>query len=87
MKLLLKSVASSALCLAAIGCSRAPNIEIVGSYFPGWMISLVIAVILTGLTHVYLRHKGLIHAIGHPALIYPSMVTFYTCVLWLCFFA
>jgi hypothetical protein len=26
-------------------------------------------------------------AIGHPAIMYPSMVILFTCLLWLCFFA
>ena len=72
---------------AVAGCSRNPNVEIVGSYFPGWMVSLLIAVALTGVAHVVLRRQGLVHAVGHPALIYPSMVVLFTCLLWLCFFA
>jgi uncharacterized membrane protein YraQ (UPF0718 family) len=72
---------------ALAGCSRNPNVEIVGSYFPGWMVSLLIAVALTGVSHVVLRRQGLVHAVGHPALIYPSMVVLFTCLLWLCFFA
>ena len=75
------------LAITANGCSRAPNIEIVGSYFPGWMISLVVGIILTGISHTILRQKGLVHEVGHPALIYPSMVTLFTCVIWLLFFA
>ncbi len=75
------------LSLVINGCGRAPNIEVVGSYFPGWMISLVIAIILTGIAHVILRRNGLVHSVGHPALIYPSMVTLFTCLIWLCFFA
>jgi uncharacterized membrane protein YraQ (UPF0718 family) len=73
--------------MTAAGCSRNPNVEIVGSYFPGWMVSVVIAIALTGAAHVILRRRGLIHSIGHPALIYPSMVVLFTCLLWLCFFA
>jgi hypothetical protein len=72
---------------ALAGCSRNPNVEIVGSYFPGWMVSLLIAVALTGIAHGILRRQGLVHAVGHPALIYPSMVVLFTCLLWLCFFA
>lgn len=79
--------APAILCLAVTGCSRNPNVEIVGSYFPGWMVSLVIAVALTGVAHVVLRRQGLVHAVGHPALIYPSMVVLFTCLLWLCLFA
>jgi hypothetical protein len=69
------------------GCHRNPNVEIVGSYFPGWMISLVAAVALTLPTHALLRRLGMDRSIGHPALIYPAIVTVFTCLLWLCFFA
>jgi YtcA family len=69
------------------GCARNPNVEIVGSYFPGWMISLAIGVLLTGITHTFLRRRGLVHTVGHPAVIYPSMIVLFTTLPWLCFFA
>ena len=69
------------------GCSRNPNVEIVGSYFPGWLIALAIGVVLALGSHTLLRRHGMDHSIGHPALIYPGMVVLFTCLLWLCFFA
>jgi YtcA family len=82
------SVALPLSAVAALGCSRNPNVEIAGSYFPGWMLSLATAVLLTLLAHVLLllRH-GLDRTVGHPAIIYPGMVVLFTCLLWLCFFA
>ncbi len=74
-------------CLWLSGCSRNPNVEIVGSYFPGWLVSLVLGVALTGVAHWFLRRRALVHAVGHPVIIYPSMVVMFTCLLWLCFFA
>ena len=73
--------------LSALGCSRNPNVEIVGSYFPGWMLSLSASVVLTLISHTLLRRQGLDRTIGHPAIIYPGMVILFTCLLWLCFFA
>jgi YtcA family len=69
------------------GCSRNPNVEIVGSYFPGWMLSLATGVVLTLGAHTVLRRQGLDRTVGPPALIYPGMVVLFTCLLWLCFFA
>jgi len=80
------SICSLPVALLA-GCSRNPNLEIVGSYFPGWMLSLTIAVALTLATHSVLRKQGLDHTIGHPAVVYPGLVVLFTCALWLCFFA
>jgi hypothetical protein len=70
-----------------MGCSRNPNVEIVGSYFPGWMLALALGVVLTLTTNSLLRRQGMDRTIGHPAVIYPSMVVLFTCLLWLCFFA
>ena len=70
-----------------VGCSRNPNVEIVGSYFPGWMISFSIGVGLTLAAHALLRKRAMDQVIGHPAVIYPGMVLLFTCLLWLCFFA
>jgi hypothetical protein len=70
-----------------LGCNRNPNVEIVGSYFPGWLIALAIGVVLALGSHTLLRRHGMDHSIGPPALIYPGMVVLFTCLLWLCFFA
>jgi hypothetical protein len=72
--------------MSAMGCRLNPNVEIVGSYFPGWMISLALGVVLTLVANTLLRRKGLDRSIGHPAIIYPGMVVLFTCLLWLCFF-
>ncbi|QMV18504.1 hypothetical protein GOB94_07250 [Granulicella sp. 5B5] len=87
MRYPLRLAPSFVAALLLTGCSRNPNVEIVGSYFPGWMISLVAGVALTGISHVFLRRRRLLHTIGHPAVIYPAMVVLFTCLLWLCFFA
>jgi hypothetical protein len=68
------------------GCSRSPNVEIVGSYFPGWMISLSIGVALTIAVHGLLRRDRL-NALGQPALIYSSLLLLFTCLVWLCLFS
>ena len=69
------------------GCNRNPNVEIVGSYFPGWMICLVLGVVLTAIAHALLRRRNAHLAIGPSALVYPAMLIFFTCLLWLLLFA
>jgi hypothetical protein len=86
----LRLVTSLILSLPVIflmGCSRNPNVEIVGSYFPGWMLALALSVVLTLTTHSLLRRQGMDRTVGNPAVIYPGMVVLFTCLLWLCFFA
>ena len=87
MRTILRHFATLVAVLCVTGCNRNPNVEIVGSYFPGWMISLVLGFFLSFGAHVLLRKQGLNYMIGHPAVVYPGMVVLFTCLLWLCFFA
>lgn len=66
------------------GCSRAPSIDILGSFFPGWLICLVPAIALTALTQVVLSRLRI--KLSFPALVYPSLAALYTFALWLIFF-
>jgi hypothetical protein len=76
------------LVLAALltGCARAPSVDILGSFFPGWMISLTIAVFLTFAVRFVLVKIHLETEVGPLALFYPSLLTLITCVLWLIYF-
>ena len=68
------------------GCGHAPSIDIIGSFFPVWMLCLTIAVILTFIARMFLRKFQLETEVGPLALFYPSLVTLFTSVLWLIFF-
>ncbi|WP_263357287.1 YtcA family lipoprotein [Acidicapsa ligni] len=68
------------------GCSRAPSVDIIGSFFPVWMVCLTIAVVLAfGVRYLLLRYK-MEQDVGPLALFYPSTVILITCLLWLIFF-
>ena len=67
-------------------CAHAPSVEIVGSFFPIWMVCLTIAVILTFFAHKVLVRRKLASEVGPVALFYPSMVVSFSCLLWLLFF-
>jgi hypothetical protein len=68
------------------GCQHAPSIDIIGSFFPVWMLCLLIAVILTFvIRHLLIRSK-LESQIGPLVLFYPSLVLLLACLIWLIFF-
>jgi hypothetical protein len=74
--------------LLLTGCGRNPNVEAVGSYFPGWLLCLAVAIVVTVFAHYALRRLALHHhVLGAPLLIYPGMVLLLTCLFWLCVFA
>jgi hypothetical protein len=67
-------------------CAHAPSVEIVGSFFPVWMVCLTAAVILTFFAHKQLVRRKLESQVGPVALFYPSMVVSFSCLLWLLLF-
>jgi len=86
MKTTSKSLLCSVICLFLTACGRAPAINIIGSFFPAWMICLTAAVFATfGVRFLLLRYR-LETEVGPLALFYPCVVALMTCLLWLIFF-
>ena len=67
------------------GCSRAPSFDIVGSFFPAWLICLVIGILLATLARSLLLLLQI--AVVWPILVYPSLVALFTFLFWLTFFS
>ena len=76
----------SALCLLCSGCGRAPAIDVLGSFFPAWMVCLIVAVTLTVVLRIFLSRRQLEPAIEPVALFYPTVVLLLSCLLWLIFY-
>ena len=66
------------------GCSRAPSVEVLGSFFPAWLVCFVVAIVLTALARFALLQLRVKAAL--PMLVYPSLAALFTFVLWLLFF-
>ena len=65
-------------------CSRAPSFDIVGSFFPAWLLCLIVSIVLTGLTAWVLRRLQL--PVALPIVTYSSLTALFTFALWLIFF-
>jgi hypothetical protein len=70
--------------LLLASCSRAPSIEILGSYFPAWLICLTLAILLTFLARWLLLRLQI--PVVPPILVYPCMTAMFTFALWLVFY-
>lgn len=75
--------------LMLTGCAaddHSPTIDILGSYFPAWIICIVLGLALTLITRqVLIGFKLNTHM--HPApLVYISILVIFTLTLWLAFF-
>lgn len=71
-----------AICIVCSGCSRAPSVSIIGSFFPVWMICIAAGVVGTFVERVVLVRLGLEQHVGPLWLFYPSSVALCACVLW-----
>ena len=69
------------------GCSRAPSFDIVGSFFPAWLISIVIGVILTVISHQAFVLTKIAPYLRPAAILYPCLILLWTLTTWLVVFA
>jgi YtcA family len=80
-------ITTSVLLLALIvstGCSRAPSFDILGSFFPAWLMCLAVGVALTAVARWLLVRVRVVLAL--PILTYPSLTVVFTLGLWFMFF-
>ncbi|HEY6341579.1 MAG TPA: YtcA family lipoprotein [Bryobacteraceae bacterium] len=81
------ALARISLCLALLlltACERAPSFDIVGSFFPAWLVCLALAIVLTAVARWLLARMRIVIAV--PILTYPSLAALFTFALWLAFF-
>jgi YtcA family len=78
---------TSVFVLATAGCSGPPTFNILGSYFPSWLVCLAISIGLTFLAHMFVTTKRLADQLWPLPIVYPALVCFFSCTLWLTLFA
>ena len=77
-----------AFCLVVIRISgdHSLTVDIVGSYFPAWMVCIVSGLTLTLIAHWMVLFLNLKPYIGPAPLIYSSLMIIFTFATWLCFY-
>jgi len=68
----------------ALLLSRAPSFDILGSFFPAWLVCLAVGLLLTVAAYWLLLRVRVVLAL--PVLAYPSLTALLTFALWLAFF-
>ncbi len=71
------------LLLLLTGCGRAPSFDILGSFFPAWLVCLVVSIVLTVVSRALLSRSV---EIVWPVLVYPSLTAVFTFALWIVLF-
>jgi hypothetical protein len=79
-------VAVTAATLLPAGCSRAPSFNILGSFFPSWILCGVIGILLTIAARLLFVRIRLEEQLSPLILVYPCLAAFFTFSLWLLLF-
>jgi YtcA family len=75
------------LVLAALfltSCSRAPSFDVLGSFFPAWLVCFALSLILTAVARWLLVRLHIVLAL--PILTYPGLAALFSFTLWLALF-
>jgi YtcA family len=69
------------------GCGRAPSFNILGSFFPAWLICMITGVLLAAIANWLLVRYKLEKEIAWKILVFPCLAAFFAFTLWLVFFS
>jgi hypothetical protein len=74
------------LAASLAGCTRfhSPTIDVLGSYFPAWLICMVCGVALTMIARIAFVAAGL--RVYPAPLVYPCLMAFFSIAVWLIFY-
>ena len=72
---------------AATGCSRAPTFNILGSFFPAWILCGVLGILLAVVVRLIFVRTKLEEELSPLIVIYPCLAAFFTFTIWLVFFS
>jgi len=76
--------------LSLAGCAglggHSPTVDVLGSYFPAWMISILCGLVLTLVTRLALIAVKVEKCLRPSIIIYPCLVAVFTLTTWLTLF-
>ena len=81
------TVTFPAAMLMFAGCSRAPSFNILGSFFPAWILCGVIGILLAVAVRLFFVRIKLEQQLKPLILVYPCLAALFTFTLWLLFFS
>ena len=89
MKRFQRSLILSAVLVAAqlAGCRLAPTFNILGSFFPSWLICLFAGIIVAMIANRLFARFALDKEILWPVVVYPCIALLFACTIWLIFFS
>jgi hypothetical protein len=88
LKFAVVSLGVVVLCLIAVRVSshHSPTVDILGSYFPAWMLCILSGLTLTFIAHWIVQVGNLKPYIGPGPLIYSCLMIIFTFATWILFY-
>ncbi|MET3650567.1 YtcA family lipoprotein [Dyella japonica] len=87
MRFMLRCLTSLPATALITACSESPSRNILGSYFPTWMLCALIGVLGVVLVRVVLVRTGVDRELPVPVLVYLSLWIAITLAVWLAWLA
>jgi hypothetical protein len=73
--------------LSLCACNGAPSRNILGSYFPSWMVCALIGIAVAGVTRAIFKTSGILQELPAPFLVFLAIGCAATFALWLVWLA
>jgi hypothetical protein len=87
LKRLAIQIASLIAVIPLAGCAHAPTFNILGSYFPAWLLCILAGVAGASAVSVLLGRFGRQHLVRWTIVVYPSLAASIAFTLWLALFS
>jgi hypothetical protein len=76
----------AATALPVAGCNYAPTLNLLGSYFPAWMLCAVLGIVAAVIIRQILAVSGINDYVVAPLLTYAGLAVSATLLAWLLWF-
>jgi hypothetical protein len=79
--------AIAAACLTVAGCSRAPTFNLLGSFFPAWILCGLVGIVAAAIIRVLFVRWDFEKHLSPLLVVYPCLAAFITFTCWLLFYS
>jgi len=73
--------------MMSTGCSRAPTFNLLGSFFPAWILCGILGILLAVMVRIVFVRLDFEKELAPLILVYPCLAAFFTFSIWLVFFS
>ena len=80
---IISAALASTLVFALTGCARSPSFNVLGSYFPGWIVCMAASILVTALVRFVLNRLQWEQKVPALPFFYFSIALLIACLIWL----